>query len=283
MDDDDAFRTVNPAHPPAPYIGGKKQLAARLVQLIEAIPHQTYAEPFVGMGGVFLRRRRAPKVEVINDISGDVVTLFRILQRHYVPLMDMLRFQLTSRREFERLCNVDAATLTDLERAARFLYVQRVAFGGKVTNRSFGFSQGTPGRFDVSKLGPQLAELNERLAGVIIENLPYAEFVARYDAPDVLFYLDPPYAGSETDYGRGVFGALDFHRLAQLLAELRGTFILSINDTPEIRRIFARFEQKAVEIPYSIAEGDATVGRELIIAAVGVLDRAEKQGRLFGD
>lgn len=206
-----------------------------------------------------------------------------MLQRHYVALMDMLRFQLTSRREFERLCSVDPATLTDLERAARFLYIQRVAFGGKVTNRSFGFSQGTPGRFDVTKLGPQLAELNERLAGVIIENMPFAEFITRYDALGVLFYLDPPYAGSETDYGRNVFAAPDFERLAELLAGLKGVFILSINDTPEIRETFAAFEQKPVEIAYTIADGAATVGRELIIAPAGVLDRAERQGRLFAD
>lgn len=281
MDQDDAFRTVNPALPPAPYIGGKKQLAARLVQLIEAVPHQTYAEPFIGMGGVFLRRRRAPKVEVINDISGDVVTLFRVLQRHYVPLMDLLRFQFTSRREFERLCSVEPATLTDLERAARFLYLQRVAFGGKVTNRSFGISLGNPGRFDVTKLGPQLADLNERLSGVVIENLSYGEFITRYDAPGVLFYLDPPYFGSETDYGRGVFGSRDFARLAEILAGLKGRFILSINDTPEIREIFAAFEQKAVEIAYTIADGAATPGCELIIAPTGVLDRAERQGSLF--
>lgn len=283
MQDGDGFRIVNEARPPAPYIGGKKQLAARLVTIIESLSHTTYAEPFVGMGGVFLRRRRAPKVEVINDISGDVVTLFRVLQRHYVPLMDMLRFQLTSRREFERLCSVDPATLTDLERAARFLYIQRVAFGGKVMNRNFGFSQGTPGRFDVTKLGPQLAELNERLAGVIIENMPFAEFITRYDAPGVLFYLDPPYAGSETDYGRNVFAARDFSRLAVLLEGLKGIFILSINDTPEIRKTFAAFEQKPVEIAYTIADGAATVGRELIIAPAGVLDRAERQGRLFAE
>ena len=51
--------------PVAPYIGGKRNLAGRLVELIETIPHTTYAEPFVGMGGVFLRRRMAPKAEVI--------------------------------------------------------------------------------------------------------------------------------------------------------------------------------------------------------------------------
>ena len=92
-----------PVRPPAPYIGGKRNLATRLVARIEAIPHTLYAEPFVGLGGVFFRRRHAPAVEVINDLSRDVATLFRILQRHYVPFMEMMRFQLTTRAEFERI------------------------------------------------------------------------------------------------------------------------------------------------------------------------------------
>lgn len=264
------FRTVQPVSPPAAYIGGKKQLAGRLVRLIEEIPHTTYAEPFVGMGGVFLRRRHVPKAEVINDRSGDVATLFRILQRHYVPLMDLLRFQFTGRREFERLLATDPATLTDLERAARFLYLQRLAFGGKVAGRSFGVSPGMPGRFDVTKLEPMLADLNERLAGVIIENLDYAAFIERYDGPGVLFYLDPPYWGSEGDYGAGAFGRADFARLADLLARLAGRFVLSINDTPEVRATFASFDQEAVALTYTIGSaGPKDVG-ELIITPKGL-------------
>lgn len=70
---------VNPTRPVAGYIGGKRSLAKRLTALIETIPHTTYAEPFVGMGGVFLRRRRRPPAEVINDWSGDVSNFYRIL------------------------------------------------------------------------------------------------------------------------------------------------------------------------------------------------------------
>jgi site-specific DNA-adenine methylase len=76
--------------------------------------------------------------EVINDISADVVNLFRLLQRHFQQLLDVLKWQVCSRAEFERLMAVDPATLTDLERAVRFLYLQRTAFGGKVTGRNFG-------------------------------------------------------------------------------------------------------------------------------------------------
>lgn len=86
-----------PAMPPAPYLGGKRALARRIIERLAATPHRTYVEPFVGMGGVFLRRPFRAHAEVVNDVSADVSNLFRILQRHYVALMDLLRWQVTSR------------------------------------------------------------------------------------------------------------------------------------------------------------------------------------------
>jgi DNA adenine methylase len=260
--------TVKPVVPAAAYIGGKRNLARRLVTLIDAIPCTAYAEPFVGMGGIFLRRTRLPKCEVINDISEDVATFFRILQRHYVAFMDMLRFQLTTRAGFERLMRTDPSTLTDLERAARFLYLQRAAFGGKVTGRNFGCRMDAPASFNVTKLGPMLEDLHERLARVVIERLPYGDFIARYDRPATLFYLDPPYWGCEDDYGVNVFAPADFEALAEQLAGIRGAFILSINDTPEIREIFGRFAFEEVETTYSLATRTSGAGKrvgELII------------------
>jgi len=259
---------VRPVSPPAPYLGGKRNLAGRLTKLIDATPHDTYVDVFHGMGGVFLRRQRRPRAEVINDLSGDVTTLFRVLQEHYPYFVDMLRWRLTSRAEFERLLALPAERLTDLQRAARFLYVQRLAFGGKVVGRTFGVDRRTPGRFDVTKLEPMLADLHERLAGVVIEQLPYADVIRRYDGPETLFYLDPPYVGCERDYGDG-FGRSDFERLADQLANIEGCFILSINDTPAARDTFGRFRIAEVETTYTIATATAGKGKragELIVS-----------------
>jgi DNA adenine methylase len=259
---------VRPVKPAAPYLGGKRNLAKRICQLIDATPHRTYVEPFVGMGGIFLRRTRRPQAEVINDLSGDVATLYRVLQEHYPYFMDMLRWRVTSRAEFQRLLALPGDRLTDLQRAARFLYLQRLAFGGKVTGRNFGVSRDRPGRFDVTRLEPQLADLNERLAGVVVEQLPYAELIRRYDGADVLFYLDPPYWGCEEDYGAGSFAREDFERLAEQLAGIAGSFILSINDTPGAREVFGRFALEQVETTWTIATaatgGGQRVG-ELIV------------------
>lgn len=258
------FSAVAPVRPAAPYIGGKRNLARRLVSIIETIPHRTYAEPFVGMGGVFLRRRLRPQAEVINDWSQDVATFYRVLQRHYVAFRDMLRFQLTTRSEFERLIRVDPSTLTDMERAARFLYLQRTAFGGKVTGRNFGVSMHRPGNFDVTKLGPMLEDLHERLGGVIIERLPFEAFIRRYDSPATLFYLDPPYWGTEDSYGADLFSRDQFEVLAGALAEAKGRFVLSLNDRPEVRETFAAFNIEAVQTTYSLQGGGQAAGEVII-------------------
>ncbi|MGH6773140.1 DNA adenine methylase [Brucella tritici] len=260
-----SFTSVHPVSPAASYIGGKKQLAQRVASVIEQIPHSVYAEPFVGMGGVFFRRRLVPKCEVINDISGDVITLFRILQRHYPQFMETLKFQITSRREFERLKACDPSTLTDLERAARFLYLQRLAFGGKVTGRNYGVDTGGSARFNVTRLGPLLEEIHERLAGVQIENLSWLDFIDRYDAPGTLFYMDPPYFGCETDYGKDVFSRSDFERIAARMADIKGRFMISLNDTPEVRLIFSAFKICDVALTYTIGSGHAKPVGEVII------------------
>ncbi|MGP3725630.1 DNA adenine methylase [Cereibacter sphaeroides] len=260
---------VAPLQPVAPRIGGKRNLARRICAILDRSPCLTYAEPFVGMAGIFLRRTARPRAEVINDRGRDVANLFRILQRHYPQFLDTLRFQLTTRAEFERLVATDPDTLTDLERAARFLYLQRTAFGGKVSGQTFGVSSHRPGRFNLTTLEPMLEDLHSRLAGVIVECLDWADFLARYDRPETLFYLDPPYWGSETDYGRGLFRREDFGLMAECLAQLQGRFLLSINDVPEIRAIFGRFRIAEVMTTYSIsgsARGNGAARPELLVS-----------------
>lgn len=254
------------AQPVAGYVGGKRQLAGRLAKRIAAIEHDVYAEAFVGMGGVFFRRPTPARVEVINDRSRDVATFFRILQNHYQAFMDMLRWQLTSRDEFERLNGMDPDRLTDLQRAARFLYLQRLSFGGKVAGRTFGIDPRGSARFNVDRLAPLLAEAHERLAGVWIECLDWSDFLARWDRPGTLFFLDPPYYGTEHYYGRGLFEREDFERLASALKGLRGAFLMTINDHPEVRRIFVGCRIEEADVTYTVGSSNRTRARELIIS-----------------
>ncbi|OUI98339.1 DNA adenine methylase [Acetobacter cibinongensis] len=247
------MKSIKAVKPVAPYIGGKRRLAARLIEIQSEIPHAAYVEPFVGMGGVFFRRPWVSQSEIINDFSRDVSGLFRVLQRHYVPLMDMLRWQLTSRDEFERLKSAVPDSLTDLERAARFLYLQRTAFGGKVCGQNFAMAMRSA-RFDIHALTETLQDVHRRLSRVTIECLPFSDVLKRYDRPDTLFYLDPPYWGSEGEYG-APFSREDFHVLLAALERLQGRFVLSINDRPQVREIFGGFNLEEVSVPYTVGGG----------------------------
>lgn len=259
--------------PAFPYQGGKRFLAKRLIERIEAIPHKCYCEPFVGAGGVFLRRQTRAKAEVINDLNRDVATFFRVVQRHYTPFMEMIRYQLASRAEFERLTGTDPDTLTDLERAAAFLYLQRGRFMGKLSTAVMKTDHERNSWFDVATVGPLIEAIHERLRGTTIERLDFERCLTVYDRPHTLFYLDPPYHGTEKTYGKDLFSRADFERLAAVLAGLKGRFLMSINDTPEIRETFAAFEIEEIETTWSMkarANGGGGKVCQLIVSGGGL-------------
>lgn len=83
-------------------------------------------------------------------------------------------------------------------------------------------------------------------------NLDYAAFIDRLDRPGTLFYLDPPYYGNESDYGRDLFSRARFEEMADQLSRLKGRFLLSLNDHPDVRQIFNRFQMLAVQTTYGI-------------------------------
>ena len=247
--------SIATARPIAPYLGGKRNLAKRLCALIETIPHRSYVEPFVGMGGVFLRRARPAPVEIINDLSGDVANLFRVVRRHYEPFVDAFRWLPAGRDEFDRQKRLDPSALTDIERAVRFLYLQRLAFGGRVEGRTFGVRRDQSSRIQLSKLRADLKALSRRLEPVTIEQLPYQDVIRRYDAAGALFYLDPPYDETE-GYGTG-FGRADYVALAEQLGGIAGSFVLSINATPFVRKTFSAFDIQEIETTWTISSASA--------------------------
>jgi len=253
------------ANPPAPYIGGKRNSAKRLCAIIDETPHHAYVEPCVGMGGVFFRRSRPASVEVINDLSRDVSNLFRVIRRHHQAFIDELAFLPASRDEFERQRALDPDALTDIDRAVRFLYLQRLCFGGRVEGRTFGVRKTQSSRIQLGVLRAEIRKLAERLEPVTIERLPYHEVIRRYDTPRTLFYLDPPYDETE---GYGVeFGRDDYLRMAEQLAGIQGQFLLSINATPFVREAFAGFQVEEISTTWMLGSscGAGQPVRELLI------------------
>lgn len=101
---------------------------------------------------------------------------------------------------------------------------------------------------------------------MVLECLSYDEFIRRYDRAGTLFYLDPPYFGCENDYGQEMFSRADFQKLAEQLGALKGSFLLSINDVPEIREAFKDFDMVETELNYSVAKANGKRAKELIIS-----------------
>ena len=259
-----SHQSVEPLTGAFPWIGGKRVLAKTILPRIDAVPHVCFAEPFVGAGGIFLRRRHRSRSEAINDRSNDIAGFFRVLQRHPDALLEELSARLTSRAEHERLRASDPTGMTDIERAARFYYLQYCAYGGK-PEAVWAGSALSRARFNITRLRPMLRRIHERLAAVYIDCLDFEAFIRRWDRPTTLFYIDPPYWGCERYYGKNLFAREDFERLAGVLRGIQGRFIMSLNDRSEVREIFAGFQVETVETVYRVA-GPAQPVTELLIS-----------------
>src|SRR5690606_38440811 len=103
-------------------------------------------------------------------------------------------------------------------------------------------------------------------ASVVIENLDWNVFIDRYDRPETLFYLDPPYWGTEDTYGKELFSRDQYEVIAERLASVKGRFILSINDVPEVRAIFSAFDIESVDLTYTASGGKGKPVKELIVS-----------------
>jgi|SRR5579859_879527 len=233
---------------PLSYIGGKNRLAKTIIALIP--PHKTYIEPFFG-GGQVLFHKEPSEVEIVNDLSHEIVNFFRICQHHYQELVRYLEYTIISRHWFELYKNMNPEGLTDVQRAARFFYLQKNSFGGLINNRHTKLTVEHTPNFNPAQVPQLLEQTHQRLQRVQIECLPYQEILARCDRPETFFYLDPPYWNKKLYEFN--FSAKDFNELAQLLKDLKGQFILSLNDVPEVREIFSGFHIQPVSLAYSAA------------------------------
>lgn len=246
---------------PIAWLGGKSRLADHIVSLFPA--HNRYAEVFTGGGWVFFRKPPT-RLESLNDVNGDLIAFYRVLQNHLEEFCKQFKWLLTSREFYEDFRSQQKARgLTDIQRAARFYYTQRLAFGGR-QDGVFGVDKYSPPRINLVRMEEELSQVHLRLTGVVIENLPWDNYMERYDADGTFFYLDPPYYGCEDDYGKGLFPRTEFNRMADMLTRIQGNFLLSINDTPEIREIFADFPYEEVQTTYSVSQKQNRKVGELI-------------------
>ena len=231
---------------PLAYIGGKRRIANLLIPLIPE--HLTYVEPFAGGAQLFFHKPRS-RIEVLNDLDNEVVNFLRVCQKHPEELTRLLRLQPASRQLFMWHHDQPPEFLTDIERAARFFYLQKNSWGGHRVRQNFHYCVTKPPNYNPAKLAKALTEVASRLARVQLERLPYQEVLRQYDRPTTFFYLDPPYVG--VDCYQHNFSDQQFVELSVLLRSLKGRFLLSLNDCPKAKEWFAAFGRREITFTYT--------------------------------
>jgi DNA adenine methylase len=241
-------------------MGGKARLAHTVLRRMPE--HKTYVEAFAGGAAVLFMREAPAPVEVLNDIDSELVSFFRVVKHHMVEFCNQFRWALVSRQLFQWLDETPPDTLTDIQRAARFYYLQKLCFGARPDSRSFGVDPGSRPRLNLVRLEEDISAAHERLARVVIEHLGYAECIQRYDREQTFFFLDPLY-WKLAGYGHP-FGLDDYERLAELMRGMRGKAMLTINDHPDIRRVFKGLKRDRVAIKYTVGKVAPKTSAELV-------------------
>ena len=225
-----------------PWIGGKKRLRKEICNNFptEKDAFNRYIEVFGGAAWVLFYKNKHASFEVYNDVNGELVNLFRCTKSHPQEVAKEMELSLISREKFNFHKNQKIEDLTDIQRACRFLYLIKYSFCSDVA--TFGANN------RLLPTGELLTQVAKRLERVIIENNSYEKIIKQYDRPDSLFYCDPPYYKTEKFYNVNeiYFVQNDHEKLRNLLANIKGRFILSYNDDEYLRDLYKDFNIKGV-------------------------------------
>lgn len=240
---------------PIRWQGGKSRLRQDIIARFP--PHRVYAEVFGGGGWVLFGKERS-QVEVFADINSELVNFFRVIQEDWAALAQRFEWALYARGEFERILQRRNTERDPVTRAYDFYYRIYSHFGGKYNDSDdWGYTRNKPA-YNMSKVKEKFKLAHERLIGVYIENRSFEEVLLRYDSPDTFFYCDPPYLGLSRYLYK--FGEDEHRRLRELLGNIKGKFLLSINDHPLVREWYAPYVIESLEVRYSISK--QTKGRQ---------------------
>ncbi|OPD28852.1 DNA adenine methylase [Clostridium botulinum] len=231
--------------PPISRMGGKSKLRKTIIEMIP--DHECYIELFFGAGWVYFGKQPS-KVEVINDIDKELINLFKMIKYHAPEIERLLQYEFSGRDIFEEYKNYSIEYLTEIHRAVRFLYLISQSFASKM--EAYGYAT-------TSKPKPQifykniLKDLKERLRNTYVENLSFEKIIEKYDRQYSFFFADPPYF--ETEGYSNEFGEKEHLLLRDNLKNLKGKFLLTINDHPRVREWYGGFNIKEVKVNYSIS------------------------------
>jgi DNA adenine methylase len=212
------------------YFGGKWIIAEEIIKHFP--PHDVYVEPFGGGASVLLKKTRS-KLEVYNDIDEEVVNLFQVLRDQPKELHEKIKLTPYSLKEYEAA--FEGQTTCVVEKARRTVVKSYFGMGSSIRDEKHsGFrrskSSNTSPAISFENYKTGLDAVIERLLGVIIESNDYATIINKYDTPETLFYLDPPYTLDQRAGGhqyRHDFTDEDQLRFLESIKNLKGYCIVS--------------------------------------------------------
>lgn len=241
--------------------GGKTRMLKHLLPIIDSIPHKVYVEPFCG-GAAVLVAKKPSEHEVINDIDGDLINLYKQVKHHLPAVVRELRLMVESRQLFYEAKAQPG--LTEIQRAASYAYRNFYSFGGD--NDSYGVKR--IGFSTQSYLLRKMVGMHQRLDRVAVEHLSWERCLALYDCPAALFFCDPPYTEGEVR-AYSAWGAEDVARLREALSRLHGRWVVTLNDCEANRALFAGCTIKAVTTAAAMSNKGQASRRfgEIIITA----------------
>lgn len=216
------------------WVGGKKALRD---EILARFPrnYKRYIEVFGGAGWVLFHKPPGNDFEVFNDFNGNLVNLYRCVREQPDALRDELRYMLNSRLDFEYMKGMlhSQAVLPDVRRAAYYYALIRYSYAAGTS--TFGSQPHA-----MWNNFPLIESAAGRLQKVVIENKDCVKLIRQYDRPESFFYCDPPYYNADQYYEAVSADGFDHAGLADALLGIKGKFLLSYNDCPEIRALYDR-------------------------------------------
>lgn len=274
-----------PLRPPMPYSGGKQRVAQAIADLFP--PHTHYVEPFCGALSVLLAKTPS-RIETINDISGDIVTFWRVLRDRPGDLERVCALTPTARGEYWFVPGPQDQH-DDLERARRIWVQLTQGRGARLGHRGgWRFVHASNGMSLTQYLDGYLDRIGpcaRRLRNVAIDNRDALDVVRIYDAPDTLMYIDPPYLAEVrhgTQYAHEMATRDEHEALLDVLTSGVSMFAVSGYGHPLYDEAFAGWERH--EFPARAMTGAARV--EVLwtnFPRMDMLDFADKLGPDLGD
>ena len=268
---------------PFKWVGGKSKLRNTIISMLP--PHECYVEVFAGAAWVLLGKQPS-KVEVLNDIDGEIINFFTVVKERPEELIASFEWDLVSREEFKRLRDTDPTSLDPVARAHRFYYLIMGGWGGELHSPRFQTSISDRGHGNrligaLKNLQERIMPVHKRLRTVIIEQLDWSECMDRYDDERAVMYLDPPYPGNNCNYRFNLREWKDHEEIAQRMRRANAKLLLTTYDLPELRDLFADFYITPVQFAAGMPSESGRQNQEMIVTnydpkAVQILPKRKK-------